>query len=309
MTQTLLTGADGFIGSYLSEYLFKQGSVVLPVVRSNHKIAKAHAIGNIDANSDWTSALQGCTSVVHLAGVAHGLNGSNDQQTQLKEVNTDGTLKLARQAVAAGVTRMVFISSIGVNGNQTFDQPFSASSTPKPHSPYAASKYAAELGLKELAASGAIEIVVIRPPLVYGANAPGSFGQLVKVVRRGLPLPFGLVTNNKRSLVSLENLSSLVALCLKHPSAANQTFLVSDGEDISTADLLKRLSAAMGKEPRLLPIPPKLMAIGASMLGKKAVAQQLLGNLQVNIEHTKNSLNWSPLQSLNDGLKIATTGV
>jgi nucleoside-diphosphate-sugar epimerase len=305
MAQTLLTGADGFIGSHLSEFLSKQGYAVLPVVRSNQRLAQATVVGNIDKNTNWASALRGCTSIVHLAGMAHVSNKSDDEQEQFKRVNTDGTLNLARQAVAAGVRRMVFISSIGVNGNQTFNQPFAVDSVPNPHSVYAASKYEAELGLKEIASNGKIEIVVIRPPLVYGANAPGSFGQLVRAIKRGFPMPLGAVTQNRRSLVSLENLSSLIALCIKHPDAANQTFLVSDGEDISTADLLKRLSIAVGKNPRLIAVPQKLLEIGASMLGKKALAQQLLGNLQVDMEHTHKLLNWNPPQSLNDGLKIA----
>lgn len=307
-SNTLLTGADGFIGGYLAQFLSKRGYAVLPAVRSNRKLERATVVGEIDANTDWTSALQGCTSIVHLAGMAHVPNKEKDQTEQFRLVNTDGTLNLARQAVAAGVKRLVFISSIGVNGNQTFDQPFDVDSTPKPHSLYASSKYEAELGLKEIGSSGKIEIVVIRPPLVYGANAPGSFGQLVRSIKRGLPLPLGAVTKNRRSFVSLENLSSLITLCLEHPNAANQTFLVSDGEDISTADLLSRLSLAMGQSSRLIAVPTKLIEIGASILGKKNLAQQLIGNLQVDIKNTHKLLNWTPPQSLNEGLKIAVSG-
>ncbi len=309
MHRILLTGADGFVGSYLSQYLSKQGNTVLPVVRSNKKLTNATVIGNIDANTNWLPALQGCASVVHLAGLAHASNKREDLREQFKRVNTDGTLNLARQAILAGVKRMVFVSSIGVNGNETFDEAFGANSVPKPHSEYAASKYEAELGLREIASSGKIEIVVVRPPLVYGANAPGSFGQLVRALRRGLALPLGSVSKNSRSLVSLENLSSLIALCLEHPKAANQTFLVSDGQDISTTDLLKRLSLAMGRNPRLLPVPIRLMEIGAAMVGKRALIQQLVGNLQVDIAHTRSTLGWNPSQSLDEGLKIAVSGL
>lgn len=249
--------------------------------------------------------LMGCDVVVHLAGRAHLKDEiDTDPLSEYRLANVDVTLNLVRAAALAGVKRFVFISSVGVNGAETFGIPFMAEDAASPHSPYAISKYEAELGLKALTSQAEMEFVIIRPPLVYGPNAPGNFGSLMRWLKRGLPLPLGAV-ENKRSFVALENLVDLILVCSKHPSAANQTFLVSDGEDISTTDLLRRLGTAIGKPARLLPVPERWLAFGAQLLGKREMFQSLCGSLRVDISKTRTLLDWKPPVSVDEGLRRA----
>jgi nucleoside-diphosphate-sugar epimerase len=228
-----------------------------------------------------------------------------DPLTPFRVVNVDGTLNLARQAAAAGVKRFVFISSIGVNGSKTaVCKPFSEADLPKPHNAYALSKWEAEQGLIQIAAETGLEVVIIRPPLVYGCNAPGNFGMLTRAVQRGWILPLGAV-HNQRSLVALDNLVDFIVTCITHPQAANQTFLVSDGKDLSTTELVRGMTQAAGIPARLLPVPVWALQAGASLLGKGDAVQRLCGNLQVDITKARSLLGWVPPVSVEEGLRRA----
>lgn len=303
----LVTGATGFVGGQLIRRLADQPSIaVRGAVRAtptgDHP--GLFAVGEINGDTDWSEALQGQRVVVHTAARAHIMNDmAADPLTEFRSVNVTGTLNLACQAAAAGVGRFVFVSSIKVNGEQTLlDACFVADDAPVPEDPYGISKWEAEQGLQKFARETCMEVVIIRPPLVYGPGVKGNFASMIKLVGRGLPLPLGVV-HNKRSLVALDNLVDLIITCIDHPGAANQTFLVSDGEDISTTQLLQGVAEAMGKPSRLIPVPASLLQFGATLLGKKAVAQRLLGSLQVDISHTQKCLNWTPPLTVKQGLQ------
>ncbi len=225
-----------------------------------------------------------------------------DPLSEFRRVNVGGTLNLARHAVAAGVRRFVFISSIGVNGAATTDLPFQADDLAAPHSAYAQSKCEAEQGLCLIAQASGLDLVVIRPPLVYGPGAPGNFAQLMRALHAGVPLPLGAV-HNRRSFVGLDNLVDLIMVCLVNVAASNQTFLVSDDDDLSTTALLRRTANALGRPARLLPIPAQLLGAVARALGKGDLAQQLFGSLQVDIGKTRNLLGWAPVRTVDDGLQ------
>lgn len=299
----LVTGTNGFVGKNLTELLHQTGRKTVSVKRyaagSPDSGRKEIIIQHISANTDWTQALSNIDIIIHLAAVAHE---SRIRQKYFHEVNTLGTLNLARQAAKAGVSRFIFISSIGVNGNRTLGKPFTIKDTPNPAESYAISKNEAEIGLRQVATETSMEVVVIRPPLVYGANAPGNFGRLIHTVARGIPLPLGAI-HNQRSLVALPNLIDLITTCIDHPAAANQTFLVSDDEDLSTTELLQRLSKALGKPSRLLPVPQTLLETSLKLIGKGDIAQRLCGNLQIDISKTKQLLDWKPPVSVDEALR------
>ncbi|AEY02316.1 NAD-dependent epimerase/dehydratase [Oceanimonas sp. GK1] len=226
-----------------------------------------------------------------------------DPLAEYRKVNVEGTLNLARQAAVAGLKRFIFISSIKVNGEQTLlGKPFTADDAAAPEDAYGMSKWEAEQGLRQLAAETGMEVVIIRPPLVYGPGVKGNFASMIKLVEKGLPLPLGAI-HNRRSLVALDNLVDLIITCIDHPGAANQVFLAGDGEDVSTTELLRGVANAAGKPCRLLPVPAGLLQLGATALGKKAVAQRLLGSLQVDISKARNLLGWTPPLSVEQGLK------
>jgi len=303
----LVTGASGFVGGQLLKRLaYRKGNQAMGTVRSASRVIEAGmvAVGDIDQHTDWSAALKNPQVVVHTAARAHIMN---DQATEplaaFREVNVAGTLNLARQAAAAGVRRFVFISSIKVNGEQTAPgRPFTCDDTPTPEDPYGISKLEAEQGLQQIALETGMEVVIIRPPLVYGPDVKGNFASMIKLVEKGLPLPFGAI-DNRRSLVGLDNLVDLIITCIDHPNAANQVFLVSDGEDLSTSGLLRRVAKAMGRPSRLISVPVGLLHLGATVLGKKAVGQRLLGSLQVDISSTRERLDWTPPVSVDEGLK------
>lgn len=260
-------------------------------------------IGNIGADTDWTRALVGVSSVVHLAGRAHVLRETcPDPISLFRAVNRDGTLRLARMAAEAGVRRFVFVSSIGVNGSQTKDRPYTELDEPKPHDLYAISKYEAEQGLHEISALTGMQFVILRPPLVYGPDAPGNLRRLLNLVEKGLPLPFRAV-DNRRSLLYLGNLVDAIALCLTHPSAANQTYLVSDGEDVSTPGLIRLLAMHLGKRAHLLQVPPGLLELAGKLVGKRAAVRRLLGSLAVDSGKIRRELGWRPPYALEEGLR------
>ena len=247
---------------------------------------------------------------MHLAARVHVMNDkSPDPLAEFRRVNVEGTAALARQAAAEGVKRFVFLSSVKVNGEFTeAGQPFIANDVPAPEDPYGVSKHEAEQLLRQIAAETGMEVVIIRPPLVYGPGVKANFESMMRWLARGAPLPLAAVTQNRRSLVALDNLVDLIVSCLHHPAAANQTFLVSDGEDISTAELLKRMGAAMGKPARLFYVTPALLKLRASLLNRPGIYQRLCYSLQLDIAKTRQLLGWIPPVSLDEGLRRAAEG-
>lgn len=289
----LLTGSKGFLGSHAASSL-----------SANPNIRLTCSVQRLFSNADWSAELDGQQVVIHCAGLTRvSKNEFADALSEFRQVNVQGTLTLCQQAAAFGVRRFIFISSIKVNGEQTpLGRPFTATDTPAPVDAYGISKSEAEEGIRRVALETGMEIVIIRPPLVYGPNVKGNFARLLNLVNKGFLLPFGRVLN-KRSLVSLDNLVDLITTCINHPKAANQIFLVGDGEDLSTTELLRRIARVAGVPSRLIPVPPFILKFAARLLFKKAVAQRLLCSLQVDISKTCNLLGWSPPQSLDEGLR------
>lgn len=306
--KVLITGGTGFVGQLLARTIQAQGHEVVRAVRQAQP--DSVLISAVDSNTSWLEALQGCDSVVHLAARVHVMNDkSTDPLHEFRRVNVQGTVNLARQAVAAGVRRFVFLSSLKVNGEATQEgRPFTADVAPAPVDPYGVSKHEAEQALRQIAADTGMEVVIIRPPLVYGPGVKANFESMMRWLARGVPLPLAAVTNNRRSLVALDNLVDLIVTCLNHPAAANQTFLVSDGEDLSTAQLLKRMGAAMGHPARLFYVPPALLKLGATVLNKPGLYQRLCGSLQLDIAKTRQLLGWTPSVSVDEGLRRAAEG-
>ena len=303
----LVTGATGFVGQALVGHLLECGSYkVTAALRSAGGFDRcgAYVVGDFTEAVDWAAALNNQQVVIHAASRAHIMKDAvADPLTEYRRVNVDGTLNLARQAATAGVKRFIFISSIKVNGEQTaVGKPFTPEDLPAPEDAYGISKMEAEQGLQGLAAGTGMEVVIIRPPLVYGPGVKGNFASMIKLVGNGLPLPLGAV-RNQRSLVALDNLIDLIITCIDHPAAANQVFLAGDGEDLSSTQLLRAVGKAMGKPARLIPVPPGLLMLGASILGKRAVAQRLLGSLQVDISKARELLDWQPPISVEEGLR------
>jgi nucleoside-diphosphate-sugar epimerase len=307
--KVLVTGASGFVGRAVWIRLNGlSGVAAVGSVRRAGVFAEPNAslvtVGALSAQTDWSAALTGVHAVVHAAARVHVMQeAATDPLDEFRRVNVQGTLSLARQAAAAGVQRFIFISSIKVNGEATkLGVPFSADDIPSPMDPYGVSKMEAEQGLREIAAKTDMEVVIIRPPLIYGPGVKANFETMMRWLRRGVPLPLGAI-RNKRSLVALDNLIDLILTCIVHPAAANQTFLVSDGEDVSTTSLLKRMGVVLGKPARLIPVPPTALQLGAKLFGRPAVAQRLCGSLQVDISKTRRLLDWTPPLSVEEGLR------
>jgi nucleoside-diphosphate-sugar epimerase len=304
----LVTGANGFVGSELCRALAAQGRRFVPAVRRAGGEAiggqRPRVVGEIGAATDWSAVVAAVDTVVHLASRVHVMNESSiDTLPLYRQVNTLATLNLARQAAAAGVRRFVFVSTVKVNG-EGGPAPYRESDAPCPAGPYAISKGEAEQGLRELAASSGIEVVIVRPPLVYGAGVKGNFLSMMGWVDRGLPMPFGAI-DNRRSLVALPNLVDFLLACATHPAAANQTFLISDGDDLSTTELLRRMAIALGKPSRLLPLPASLLSAGASLLGQGDLARRLFGSLRVDASKARRVLGWTPPLCVDQGLRLA----
>lgn len=307
---TLVTGADGFVGSALCERLCGDARMYRGSVRSlpsqldfNGKVA----IGNISSKTDWTAALDRVDLVVHLAGRAHVMDEKESNPlAEFRLVNVDGTVNLARQAAAAGVRRFIFLSTVKVNGEfSLFGQAFTADDVPSPKDPYGISKYEAEQLLLQIASETGMEVVIIRPPLVYGPGVKANFRSMMLWLTRGMPLPLASVTRNRRSFVALANLVDLIVTCLNHPAAANQIFLVSDGDDLSTVELLRRMGVALGRDACLFSVHPLLLKLGASMIKKNEIYQRLCESLQLDIAKTRRMLGWTPPISIDEGFRRA----
>lgn len=297
----LVTGGNGFIGRALIAFLEKRGTAARAV--SRNPAPGCIPVGDMTRQFDWTDLLHDIDVVIHLAGRAHVLKEEADPVEAFRSVNVDATLALARQAAAAGVRRFVFVSSIKASGGKTGTrQPFLADDMPKPVDEYGRSKLEAEKRLFQLGRETGMEITVVRPPLVYGPGVPANFALMLKWAGSGLPSVFGAV-NNSRSLVYVENLCDLLARVAEHPQAAGQVFLVSDGIDLSTADLFSRLAKLQGKMPINLPIPVSFLSVALQLLGKSAFRERLLANLQVDIGKTCRLLQWLPPISLEDGMR------
>jgi nucleoside-diphosphate-sugar epimerase len=295
LKKVLVTGANGFIGRAISAELVLKGFDVLCAVRRPFLLDGANIlrVSDLEGQSDWSSNLDGVDCIIHTAARVHIMDDTaHNPFEEFHKVNVIATLNLAQQAVQCGVRRFIFISSIGVNGIQN-TIPFLETNKPNPQGSYALTKYEAEQKLLTLANNTGLQVVIIRPPLVYGDNAPGNFGSLVHWVRSGVPLPLGAV-NNKRSFVALDNLVGFIAHCIGHPKAVNEIFLISDGEDISTTELIKRTAKAFGKRPMLMPVPVSLMKFAARLIGKEELATRLFGSLQVDSSKARDLLGWKP---------------
>lgn len=304
----LVTGATGFVGRALCHVL-KGSHAVRAVARVPTSAGLPDAIevvaGELSCDEDWSASLAGVGAVIHCAARVHVMNEkSADPMAEFRRVNVDGTMHLAQQSAMAGVRRFVFVSSIKVNGEQTRPgAPFVADQAPNPEDPYGISKMEAEEGLRALARETGMEVVIIRPPLIYGPGVKANFLAMMRWLQRGVPLPLGGVTANRRSLVFLDNLVDLIVTCVDHPAAANRTFLVSDDEDLSTATLLRRMAAALGRPARLIPVPAGLIVFGAKLIGRPGITQRLCGSLQVDIGKTRELLGWTPPISVDEGLR------
>ncbi|MEE1979618.1 SDR family oxidoreductase [Shewanella xiamenensis] len=309
----LLTGASGFLGAELLSQLVERA--VLPIrtygrrisnrFNSNYDNNVCHVIGEISNEVNYDYVLSGVDVIIHCAARVHMMNDkTEDPIAAFKEVNTFGTLNFARQAATAGVKRFIFVSTIKVNGESTSGcSPFRFNDDCQPQDPYGTSKADAEIELKKLATETGMEVVIIRPTLVYGPGVKANFASLMNLVSKGIPLPFGCITHNKRSLVSITNLVDLIITCIDHPKAFNQVFLVSDDHDVSTSEMVREMAKALDKPSVQVPIPIWCYKLAGKLFNKSDVVDRLTGSLQVDISHTKETLGWKPPQTLQEGFK------
>lgn len=301
--RALITGGSGFVGRVLCRELSDRGLDFVQALRREDEHAPVSVVvGEIGPETRWATALSGVDLVVHLAARVHVMRESAvDSLSAFRRVNTEGTLNLARQAVASGVRRFVFVSSVKVNG-EGGQRAYSEEDLPAPEDAYAQSKWEAERGLREIAANSTMEVVILRPTLVYGPGVAANFLRLMQTAKLGLPLPFGRIRNS-RSLVFVENLVDFIICCMSHPMASNQVFLVSDGDDLSTPELLRRLGSALHKPAKQIPVPAWLLVFAFSLFGRPDFARRLSGSLQVDISRARTVLGWVPPVTVDDGLR------
>jgi nucleoside-diphosphate-sugar epimerase len=311
--KVLITGGNGFVGQHLLQRLLAD-SEYAPIATTRlgsglSQSIQSVVVGDIDGNTDWAQALAGIDVVVHTAARVHVMNDtSNDPLAAFRRVNVQGTLNLARQAAAKGVRRFVFISSVKVNGESTaLGAPFAEHTVPAPKDAYGVSKLEAEQGLREIASMTGMEVVIIRPPLIYGPGVKANFAALLRAVKRGIPLPLGAI-HNVRSFLGLDNLVDFIATCISHPKAANETFMISDGQDLSTSELIRGIAQGAGVTARLVSVPVWALKAGAGLLAKGDAMQRLCGNLQVDITKARSLLDWVPPVSVSEGLRRAIAG-
>lgn len=309
--KVLITGSSGFVGSRVVELAKNKNWHTVSVTRQySHAVDDGVFVPSIDATTDWSGAFDGIDCIVHCAALVHQMNDSEDEiRERYREVNTLGTINLAKQAFSAGVKRFVFISSIKVNGELTLPNiPFTHQVDEPPCDPYGLSKYEAEAALRMFAEESGLEVVIIRPPLVYGVGVKANFLTMMKWVYRRIPLPLGAI-HNQRSFVYVDNLVDLILTCCIHPKATGETFLVSDGHDVSTSQLLKALAKAMEKSSYLLPIPMTWFQFASKVIGKPEIAQRLCGSLQVDIRKTRNVLGWKPPVCFEEAMQKTVKGM
>ncbi|EGR0597521.1 TPA: SDR family oxidoreductase [Vibrio cholerae] len=301
----LITGSNGLLGSHIVERIKEQPIILLDRGTINKHPMYPFFQCEINSYHDYMKALQGCQTIIHCAARVHIMNDNEAEPLALyREVNTAGTVNLAKQAIDSGVKRFIFISSIKVNGEGTLAGcPFKTEDKHAPEDDYGLSKSEAEEQLVALAKDSGMEVVIIRPTLVYGPGVKANFASLMNLVSKGIPLPFGCITKNKRSLVSVDNLVDLIITCIDHPKAANQVFLVSDDHDISTSEMVREMAIALNKPDWQLPVPVWCYKLVGKLFNKSAVVDRLTGSLQVDISHTKETLGWKPPQTLQEGFK------
>lgn len=308
----LVTGASGFVGRALVDRMLHDGLPVRATTRRNNflvePLLEQAIVPDMSMPFDWQVLLRSIDTVVHCAARVHVMHDiAADPLVEFRRTNVAGTMNLARQASIHRVRRFVFVSSIKVNGESTnLNQPFTADDVAKPVDAYGISKYEAEQSLRALGAETGMEIVIVRPVMVYGPGVKGNFLSMMRWLARGIPVPLGAV-NNLRSLVALDNLVGLIVCCVHHPAAANQVFLASDGDDLSTTSLLRQTAHALHKSAWLLPVPVSMLRMAARALGKRAIAQRLLGSLQVDIAKTRDLLGWAPTVTVDEGLRSTAT--
>lgn len=322
MMKILVTGGTGFIGRALGIHLASKGHQVVSGIpgQGRQDLTKVTlpdtsgtiatvTVGALNGSTDWAEALDGVDVVIHCAARVHVLNErSAEASSRYHETNVSGTKQLASQAAKAGVRRLIFLSSIKVNGELTDDShPFTAHDLPAPVGPYAVSKMEAERVLMRLAEQTRMEVVIIRPPLIYGPGVKANFKNLVDTIRKGIPLPLAAATSNRRSLLALGNLIDLICTCIHHPAARNQVFLASDGEDLSTAELARRIGTGIGKPARLVYVPQSMMRLGATLLGRPGLYERLFCSLAVDIKKNRDLLGWTPPFSVDEGLRELAT--
>jgi nucleoside-diphosphate-sugar epimerase len=312
MKKVLVTGANGFIGRALVAALVRDGVEVRAALRRRSAVGSndfdarvsVHVVGDIGPIADWTAALDGVQTLAHLAARVHVMREKvPDPLAEFRHVNTLGTIRLASMAAQAGVRRLVYVSTIKVNGETTVSEPFHEDDSPRPSDPYSISKWEAEQGLQHISAETGMEVVIIRPPLVYGPGVGGNFLSMLTWIDRGIPLPLASV-RNQRSFVGLKNFVSLVVSCLSHPRAAGEVFLAADGEDLSTPDLLQRMARALGSRSRLFPFPVPLLRAAARVLGQSKVCERLCGSLRVDSAKARRLLGWAPPSTVDDELRL-----
>lgn len=306
-----VTGGTGFVGHAVIDRLSRQDIRVVMAVRSGGRTLPRDwaavnqiAIGEIDSRTDWSTALNGLDCVVHCAGQANSISpGFQSQGATFNTVNVDGTRRLAEQAAALGVKRFIYISSLKVNCEKTLPgKPVRIGDPEAPEGPYAISKWEAECTLAEISLTTGMEVVVIRPPLIYGPRVQGSFFQMLKWLHKGIPLPLGAI-DNQRSFVSIDNLVALIVRCLTHPAAANRKFLVSDDDDMSTTQLLIRMARALETRSRLIKCSPFVICSAAKLIGKSGIGHRLTDNLVLDMSSTKQQLGWTPPFTVEESLK------
>lgn len=312
--RVLVTGASGFVGRALVDELLRREVNVTAAVRRECAMPAAARVVRIDdlgPHTEWATALEGCDAVVHCAARVHVMHEkAGNPLAAFRIANVAGSVRLAEQAIAGGVRRMVYLSSVKVHGERTeIDRPFTERDALVPTDPYGVSKAEAEEELRQVASGSEFDMVIIRPPLVYGPGVKANFLSMARCLARGVPLPFGAVTGNRRTLVALDNLLDLVCTTLTHPAAAGQTFLAGDDEDLSTTELLRRTAHALGTTAHLIPVPSSLLALGAAALGRRDLWQRLGGTLQCSVAHARDRLQWCPIVTVDEGLRRAVASI
>jgi nucleoside-diphosphate-sugar epimerase len=306
MPNVVLTGASGFVGTAMIQRLKVEGLQVSAVYRSQPATQEEGMVSHvldIGPEADWSNVLQECDIVIHLAARVHVMKDTvADPLAEFRRANLDSTINLARQAASAGVKRFVYLSSIKVNGEATAAAPFRTLDRPAPQDPYGISKWESEQALHAISVDSGMEVVIIRPPLVYGPGVRANFLALLGIVNRALPLPLGQV-HNHRSMVYLGNLVDAIYHSAIDPRAAGKTFLVADGQDVSTPELIRMLAAAMGRPYRVFDFPVKLLRGLAALIGKSSSIDRLTQSLVVDSSEIRQQLHWSPPYTLDQGLQ------